>query len=137
MNRKERRKAGIKNPPVEATYLMTASQIEQMKKDAADQAYTKIKALMDHEIEQRILELDAQFSTDLDATVLWVLQIGFGFGEKRLRRYWELFIEAHKYLREHYGEGDGPYKCRMELKKIGVDVDKWNKELEGSNDDRK
>lgn len=85
---------------------------------------------MDEEIRRQILEHDEQFSVDLDSTILYVLHEQFGFGKVRLKRFYKLFLERHKELREHYqfDASDAAWLCRTRLKEqCEVDVERWYK----------
>lgn len=78
-----------------------------------------------------IKEVDSYFEkkcTDFDTMALWVLHAQFGFGKVRLRRYFENYIKKIKILQERYGDYT-PDKMRDELKRIGVDVVAWEKEI--------
>src|SRR5574344_211392 len=84
---------------------------------------------MNIEINRQILEADAKYSTDVDAMILWVLHSCFGFGKKRLRRFYDEFSAEHQRLREYYEmPDDSAWLCKHKLKDIGVDVDEWNNE---------
>ncbi len=69
---------------------------------------------MNVEINRQILEHDTAFSLDFDSTVLWVLHVCFGFGKKRLRRFWDAFAQEHDRLREYYqmDPEDSGWLCR-------------------------
>ena len=89
------------------------------------------KALSD-EINKQILEHDSSFSVDSDAAVLWTLHTVFGFGKKRLRRFWEACYSEHQNVREYYmadSSEETAWICRSKLKEIGVDIEKWYKEI--------
>lgn len=82
---------------------------------------------MNDEINRQILEHDEAFSMDADATVLWTLHKCFGFGKKRLKRFWDYCFREHKRLRDYYelpSEDDGWLYKRL-LKDIGVDIEEW------------
>ena len=84
---------------------------------------------MNIEINRQILEADAKYSTDVDAMILWVLHSRFGFGKKRLRRFYDAFSEEHQRLRDYYEMPDDcAWLCKRKLKDIGVDVEQWNQE---------
>ena len=91
---------------------------------------TQRKAMM-AEINRQILEQDKKYKLDMDAAVLWVLHESFGFGEKRLKRFFNAFSEKHEELRNYYElEGDAnTWLCRYLLKRdAGVDIEAWEKE---------
>ena len=88
---------------------------------------------MNIEINRQILEKDEQYKKDIDAMVLYTLLSHYGWKKKRLRRFWNAFIEEHKALREHYlmdAPGDGAWLAHRKLKEIGVDIHQWYKEEE-------
>lgn len=88
------------------------------------------KKAMDIEIKRQLVEIDRQYTNDIDATILWQLHVQFGFGYKRLRRFYDAFEEMHRQLAQHYemDESDEAWLCAEQLKRIGVDVAQWNKE---------
>ena len=57
---------------------------------------------MNIEINKQIIKRDAEYQADLDALVLYVLAVRYGWRKKRLRRFWDAFVAEHKALREHY-----------------------------------
>lgn len=84
---------------------------------------------MDMEIKRQLLEVDKNYTNDIDALVLYVLHTHLGFGKKRLRRFYEAFSREHDRLVEHYQlPDDGAWLSMQKLKDIGVDVEKWNRE---------
>ena len=85
---------------------------------------------MNIEINRQILENDAAFEDDTDACILWALHTLFGFGPKRLRRFYDGFKEKHDQLRAYYElpPDENGWICRKMLKEKGVDVAAWNKE---------
>ena len=90
------------------------------------------KAMRD-EINRQILEKDKEYYHDMNAAVLWVLYETFGFGEKRLRRFFDAFTVEHEKLRKRYepDEDTNAPLCRYLLKeRVGVDIEAWEKELE-------
>lgn len=90
---------------------------------------------MKREINKQILARDSEYWLDIDACTLWVLHKRFGFGKRRLRRFYESFQQEHERLREYYEMTDEPsnWICRVLLKReTGVDVEEW----EGEQHDR-
>ena len=102
-----------------------------MKARIPAQLSSRERKAMNEEIKKQILEHDENFAKDFDSMVLWTLHICFGFGKKRLKRFWDCFLKEHNNLRERYmlsPEDDG-WLYRYKLKDIGVDVDNWYDEL--------
>lgn len=89
------------------------------------------KKAMNKEINRQILENDMKFSKDYDAAVLWTLRVCYGFGKKRIRRFWDCFLAEHQRLRDCYEQNPTSKEADYKelLKKIGVDVDAWYEEV--------
>ena len=89
------------------------------------------KKAMNETIKIKSIELTEKLGNNMDASALYALHRAFGFGKKRLRRFYDAFIEERKKLTEYYEmDGDADYLCKVQLKKIGVDIEAWNKELD-------
>lgn len=73
------------------------------------------KKAMDMEINRQIVEADRRYADDIDAMVLYTLHVHLGFGKKRLIQYYQM-------------PDDYTWLCKEMLKRIGVDVEVWNKE---------
>ena len=66
---------------------------------------------------------------DIDAMVLYTLHVHLGFGKKRLRKFYDAFSAEHDRLIQYYQMPDDyTWLCKEMLKRIGVDVEAWNKE---------
>lgn len=86
---------------------------------------------MKAEINRQVVKANEEYANDIDAVILWVLhtQPDLRFGRKRLRRFWESFRAAYKELIDFYEmPNDGGFLAKEQLKKIGVDIEAWNKE---------
>lgn len=93
---------------------------------------TAEKQAIELEVRRQLLEFDEQYTHDLDAMVLYTLHKRKGWGKKRLKEFWDGFVEEHNALRDFYqmdGAGDNEWLVRKKLKDIGVDVEEWYKEL--------
>ena len=83
------------------------------------------KKAMDMEINRQIVEADRRYADDIDAMVL----VHLGFGKKRLRKFYDAFSAEHDRLIQYYQMPDDyTWLCKEMLKRIGVDVEAWNKE---------
>lgn len=84
---------------------------------------------MDMEINRQIVEADRRYADDIDAMVLYTLHVHLGFGKKRLRKFYDAFSAEHDRLIQYYQMPDDyTWLCKEMLKRIGVDVEAWNKE---------
>lgn len=86
---------------------------------------------MNLEINRQIIERDKKYKEDIDAMVLYVLMVHYGWKKKRLRKFWNAFIAEHKALREYYQmyePGDNEWLAHRKLQEIGVDVRQWYEE---------
>ncbi len=92
---------------------------------------TSQKAAYTAEINRQILENDEKFERDRVAVILWTLHTEFGFGEKRLKKFWKSLYVQHQKLREYYQmmPSDDGWLCKRKLKDSGIDIDEWYKEL--------
>ena len=90
------------------------------------------KKAMNLEIQRQLAEYDKKHATEIDALILWVLHSEFGFGEKRLRRFYDRFNKAIAELLERYvmEENDKVWLCTYLLKQYGINLEKWREEGE-------
>lgn len=88
---------------------------------------------LNREIERQ-LEIHAERGAGyFDAMVLWTLHRMYGFGKKRLREFWVKYSEAERELQEYYrtnslnldGVRETEFYVVENLKRIGVDIEKW------------
>lgn len=88
------------------------------------------RKVMHNEIKRQLAEHDCRHAKEIDAIVLWVLREIFGFGEKRLRKYFDEFGRQLNRLIEYYsmGEDDEAWLCSRKLKEAGIDFEKWEAE---------
>ena len=93
------------------------------------------KKAMDMEIRRQLAEFDRKNKQEIDAMVLWVLMDEFGFGEKRLRRFHDIFDDKIRSLvcRYQMDEDDEVWLCTEMLRRRGIDINQWNKEVESKN----
>lgn len=87
---------------------------------------------MRKEINAQILEAEKRYWLDMDAAVLWALHKEFGYGEKRLKRFFDRFAAVHEELKNYYQLDDTDAWLYRHLLKtdVGVDVEAWEKEFE-------
>lgn len=96
---------------------------------------TDEKKAMKMEIQRQLAEMDKKNKEEVDATVLYILMTEFGFGKKRLRRFHDTFDEQITALVNRYemDSDDDVWLCTEMLKRRGIDINQWNKELESKN----
>lgn len=93
------------------------------------------KKAMDMEINRQIVEADRRYTDDIDAMVLYTLRVHLGFGKKRLRKFYDAFSAEHDRLIQYYQMPDDyTWLCKEMLKRIGVDVEAWNRERREPNE---
>ena len=93
------------------------------------------KKAINMEIKRQLAEMVKNNMEEVDATVLYVLMTEFGFGKKRLRRFHDIFCEQITALVNRYemDSDDDVWLCTEMLKRRGIDINQWNKELESKN----
>lgn len=84
--------------------------------------------IIDDAISKLIVEHFVEFEKELDASILWMLHVHFGFGAERLHKVWKLTYEQNRGLQEHYeiDPGHAVWMCKklLEDNKL-ADLDKW------------
>ncbi len=87
---------------------------------------------MNIEIEKQLAEYTRKHQAEFDALVLWELHIQLGWGEKRLRKFFDAFGGAVNALVKRYEmeDEDDVWLCTQKLKEMGVDIEQWEREKE-------
>lgn len=88
------------------------------------------KKIIDIEVKKQLTEYDKKHTQEIEALVLWVLHEQYGFGEKRLKRFYDSFDDEIAALLKRYemDETDDVWLCTRKLKDAGIDISKWSKE---------
>lgn len=88
------------------------------------------KRAMNLEIQRQLAEYDARHNIELDAIILWELHEQFGFGPKRLKKFYDAFSKATDELIKRYEMEDAEkvWLCTYMLKRYGIDIEKWHSE---------
>lgn len=92
---------------------------------------TAEKEAITKEINRQIAEANEKNMANIDAVVLYTLHAHYGWGKKRLRKFWEAFSAENRDLCEWYNmtaPQDNVYLAHRKLQEIGVDVREWYKE---------
>ena len=87
------------------------------------------------EIQRQLAEYDRKNLLEIDALILWRLREQFGFGPKRLKKFYDEFAPAIEALVKRYemDDSDQIWLCTRMLKNEGIDIEKWEKERSDSN----
>ena len=89
----------------------------------------KERKVLHEKINEQIIESHQKFTDDFDYMILRVLHVHFGFGPKRLRKAYELFVQDNEALIKHYETADaGAFIARKEMNAIGCNIEEWNRE---------
>lgn len=90
------------------------------------------KKAMNAEIMMQLAEYDKANLQEIDAMVLWLLYSEFGFGKKRLRRFYDQFAIQMNELIDRYemSTDDTAWLCTRKLKDAGIDISQWLAENE-------
>lgn len=85
------------------------------------------KRAMDMEIKRQLAEYTRKYEADLNATILYVLHEQLGFGEQRLKKFFDRFSVEIDALVKYYemDEEDAAWLCARKLLDMGIDVEKW------------
>lgn len=88
------------------------------------------KKAMDKEIRRQLADYDMKNAVEIDAMVLWILHDKFGFGIKRLKRFFDCFSDEMSELAKRYelDESESSWLCTYKLEQLGVDLNAWEKE---------
>lgn len=93
------------------------------------------KRAMQAEISRQARELTDKFALELDATLLWTIRKvsenhGKPWGAKMLREAYDTAVAAREELVKKYEmKDDELFILLYKLKEIGVDLEKWSKEM--------
>lgn len=93
-------------------------------------AFTKAEQkAIDAEIGRQLAEASRQYQREVTALVLWELHEQLGLGAYRLKKFYDRFDSAFDELIQRYelGEEDYYWICTEKLKKLGVNLDSWEK----------
>lgn len=109
-------------------FQKSGRQIFGVKLTAAEQ-----KAV-DREIEKQLAEATRKHNLEIVAMTLTTLHEEFGFGEARLKRFFDRYDEVVEGLIQRYllDSDDAPWIAMHKLKEKGIDVEAWYAETEAS-----
>lgn len=83
---------------------------------------------MRQEIRRQLAEYNAHNGLETCSLVLYVLHEEFGFGEKRLKRFYDAFKPAIDEMTERYcmhDPGDDVWLATRKLREAGIDIEVW------------
>ena len=118
------------------------SKIDPVKAKIKEKIHEMVGEYMDEQMDKFNNDLEGYYIA-LDASVLYTLYADFGFGEKRLSRFFDAVIKNRTEVKEFFRDGKddqgNPYRVMpngqniedfamiQELKKIGVDLLEWER----------
>ena len=88
------------------------------------------KKAMDIEIRRQLAEYTKKHEQELAAVVLWELHAQLGFGNDRLKKFYDNFIPALDDLIKRYEmeDGDEAWLCTQKLKEYGLEISKMEED---------
>ena len=88
------------------------------------------KKALDMETRRQFAEYARKHELEMEALVIWQLRQIMGWGETRLKRFYDQFDIALDRLIEHYeaGSDDVQWLCTKKLKDEGIDLEAWRRE---------
>lgn len=94
------------------------------------------KKAMDMEIQRQLAEYDRKHIREIDALVLWELREQLGFGNKRLKKFYDNFSRGIEALIRRYEmeQGDDVWLCTYKLKEILAVILKSGRKKEVTNE---
>lgn len=92
----------------------------------------KEQEAMEREVRSQLAEWSRKNMMEIDAMFLWFMHDEFGFGLERLRRVYFGFRPYMEELAKRYEMkgSDTPFLCTKKLLDYGVDLEKWDKEVD-------
>ena len=92
----------------------------------------KEQEALEREIRSQLAEWDRKNMMEIDAMFLWFMHEEFGFGMKRLRRVYFGFRPYMEALAKRYEMkgSDTPFLCTEKLLDYGIDLEKWDQEVD-------
>ncbi len=89
---------------------------------------------VDREIEKQLAEATRKHNLEIVAMTLLTLHEEFGFGETRLKRFFDRYDKVVDGLIQRYllEEDDAPWIAAHKLKEKGIDIEAWYAESEAS-----
>lgn len=84
----------------------------------------------DMEARRQLAEWTRKHDLEIEAIVIRQLRRATGWGETRLKRFYDGFDDELYKLVDRYemDTGDAPWLCTRELKDEGFDIEKWHQE---------
>ena len=84
---------------------------------------------LDNEVRRQLVEKKNEFLMDADAMILYTLHKEFGFGKKRLIKFFKTFIDDYEKFIDDY-QVEGAWMAAYRLKQeTGLDIEELHKEM--------
>ena len=86
---------------------------------------------LDMECRRQLAEYIRKHDLEIEASVIRQLRQLTGWGETRLKRFYEAFDKELYKLVDRYEmtDDDAPWLCTRELKEEGFDIEAWHREV--------
>ena len=105
-------------------HVLAQSRMEEQLRQEYDEKAAEIAREM---ARKEVVKAQEEFASALDAAIMWALHVCFGFGKKRLLRFYTMFnrLRADVIDKFKFADGDRDFEwyAARELKQIGVDVE--------------
>lgn len=90
---------------------------------------------IDMEVARQLADYTRKHNVELEAILLKRLRDGLGFGEKRLREFFDKCDDDIARMIQYYelGDTDEAWLCTRQLKEEGFDVEQWYKKKYAQN----
>lgn len=90
----------------------------------------KEQEFLEQEIQRQCADYNDKNAHEIDAILLWILHEDFGFGMKRLRKFYDAFFRELNALTERYeiDRKETVWLCTYRLKEYGLDIEEWNRQ---------
>lgn len=105
------------------------ARVRSGKLEMAPETRAAMEAEAERMAKEAIDEMNRQNEKEIDAMILYILHTEFGFGEKRLKRFYDRFSLGLKELGERYQMNsfdDKIWLCQRKLQEEGIDISKWS-----------
>lgn len=102
--------------------------IANIRQKTIDGVLSRHKTEVRKILNEETLKTFKKQAQDVDTIMLFTLHEVYGFGKERLTKFAKQLVDIHQYCDNRYEDWD-IFKMKMELKKIGLNMDELGKQL--------